>query len=384
MSINHQCSKTSTIWLAQSHLLAQRLGFENPAAYTLMKAKRSDLGRRLWWSIFARDNTLRMELGAPQRLQDTPYDVSSLSLDCFDLLPFSIKVQDCLPRASILKSPAIHRLLMQIAIRRTELVCHLSQVLTISSRLPLFTKAHHGISISFEEGLQSWNSDLRPELHFHSSSSAVVDYHSGLLSLLYLSTSNTLLRSRLQPVNSAVVDLGVRSNIERDTAKTLNIAGALYSSGACLPPTLGMGMVYNAVNLYVELAEWRKVKGVDPLYLDSAIVCLGALTKSQPRRTAVEIALCHLESRIRGLDGAECEVGSENPRRLEKTERKETVGHRDIPKSCYLGPQHSPQVGLDAADDHTEEDSISRSFDELFEWTMESEGNEQHLLSSRR
>lgn len=380
MSINHQCSKASTIWLAQSHLLAQGMGFENPAAYSLMKAERSDLGKRLWWSIFARDNTLRLELGAPQRLQDAPYDVPSLGLDCFDLLPFSTEVQDCLPRASIVKSPTIHRLLMQIAIRRTELVCHLSQIFAISSRLPLSTTAHQGMSIYFEESLQSWNSELEPDLHFHSSSSAVADYHCGLLSLLYLSTSNTLLRSRLQPVNSAVIDLGIRSNIERDTAKTLNIARALYSSGACLPPTLGMGIVYNAVNLYAELAEWRKAKGGDPLYLDSAIVCLCALTKSQPRRTAVEIALYHLGNRIRGLESAECEAGSEHPRRPENTEREETVRRQGVAKRSYLGQQDSPEVYLDAAEAQTEEYSISRSFDELLEWTMESEDNEQHLL----
>ncbi|KAK4941411.1 hypothetical protein LTR10_018680 [Elasticomyces elasticus] len=381
MSINHQCSKTSTIWLAQSHLLAHRLGFENPAAYSLMKVELSSLGKRLWWSIFTRDNTLRLELGTPQRLQDTPYDVPFLSLDCFDLSAFSTNVQENLSRATLVDSPKTHRLLMQMAIRRTELICHLSQISTISGKLPVLAKAFQGISIYFEQALRRWDSELEPELRFlPGGPSPAFDYQCALLSLLFLSTSNTLLQSRLQPVNSDVVDLGVRSSIERDTGKGLKIVQELYSSGLWLPSTLGMGMVYNAVNLYVGLAEWRKTRRADTLDLEAAIVCLRALGKSQDRRTAVEVAMYHLESRIRALCVENCNASSENSKLLERLARKENVNPFVTAKPSHTDQAKSPNISLSVAADEVEILSTGSSIDELFDWTMEAEDSEQDSL----
>ncbi|KAI1612745.1 hypothetical protein EDD36DRAFT_487828 [Exophiala viscosa] len=381
MSISHQCSKTSTIWLAQGHLLAQRLGFENAAAYSLMKVERSNSGKRLWWSIFVRDNTLRLELGTPQRLQDTPYDVPFLSLDCFDLSPFPTHVQDDLSGATVVDSPKMHRLMMQLAIRRTELVCHLSQISAISSKLPVLAKVFQGVSIYFEQALRRWDSELEPELRFNPGApSPVLDYHRGLLSLLFLSTSNTLLQSRLQPASSDVVDLGVRSSIERDTGKGLKIVQELYSSGSWLPPTLGMGLVYNAINLYVGLAEWRKTRRSCPLHLDEAVVCLRSLGKSQHGRTAIGVALYHLESRIKRLGVEPRNAGPEDAKLLEKLGRKDDVNPFVTAKGSHTEHLNSPNMTLDSADDQLEAMSAGSSIDELFDWAMEPQDTQPHSL----
>ncbi|KAK4934570.1 hypothetical protein LTR10_024206 [Elasticomyces elasticus] len=301
MSINHESSRTSTIWLAHSHLAAQKLGLENRGAYLLMKIDQSNLSKRLWWSIYVRDNTLRLELGSPLRLQEVPYHVPLLNLDCFNLSPFSTLVQSRLPEAPYLQKPEIHEMLMQIAIQRSGLVCQLSQILAMPARMSVSSKVQQDESVYFDQALREWDWELEPDLRFEPKSSRVFEYHCGLLSLLYLSTSNALHLIRLQPRSGAIGLDRIRTDVEHNTGQALNTASALYLSGSLIPPTMGMGMVYNAVNLSVTLAKWRKLSLVESLPLDSAIICLRALVESQPRGTAMEIALCHLGSRMQSL-----------------------------------------------------------------------------------
>lgn len=304
----------STIWLAQSHLIAQRLGLENRSTYSMMRPEKANLCKRLWWSIFIRDNVLKMELGTPQRIQDVSNEVPTLTVEAFNLQPFSEVVRNALPDATIVDNAEIHRQLAELTVRRADLACHLSQISTLH-KVPT-PSIMQSQSVYFEQALRNWCSDLDPRLRFKPGSSRVFDYHSGVLGMLYFSTSNALLQNHLQPSPvSAATDLAVRQKIEKDTRKILNIARTLYQSEACFPPTLGMGMVYNAVSLYVGLAEWRSTATdlknhrhhhhhplENSLPLDPAIKCLCALIKSTPRGTAVEVALCHLESRINALD----------------------------------------------------------------------------------
>ncbi len=343
MSINHQCSKTSTIWLALSHLTAQRMGLENPNTYSTTSSKRAGLYQRLWWSIFTRDTTLRLELGTPQRFQDfSSYDcMPPLTEDCFDTSgSFSASVRAQLPNATQVQRPDVHRRLVELAVRRAELVAVLAQILAVATNndnskgfLPPSSSPTrtHEISVHFERALRKWCSGLENSgLHNNGEpTSKTFEYHCGLLSILYFSTSNALLQRHLQPSPiSTVVDSAVRTKVERDTKKALDVAKALYTPssgypGSPFPPTLGMGLAYNAINLFVGLAEWRSTKRAAAadnddnddddddddtsttsllLPLDPAIKCLCALIKSTPRGTAVEIALSHLESRIKALD----------------------------------------------------------------------------------
>ena len=62
-----------------------------------------------------------------------------------------------------------------------------------------------------------------------------------------------------------------------------------------------MGMVYSTVNLSVSLAEWKHAKHTEPSLISAVNVCLSALIQSQPRLTAVKIALCDLKARMREL-----------------------------------------------------------------------------------
>ena len=363
LSINHQCSKTSTVWLTHSHVAAQRLGLENKSSYSMMKPDKSNLCKRLWWSLFIRDNTLRLELGTPQRFQDTPYDVPPLTIESFDLSEFPVTLRHALPDAILVQNAEIHRRLALLAIRRAELACHLSQILAISNKPPMpHTAKSRRLSIYFEQSLENWYTEHEPHLRFDPGHSPVLDHHCGLLSLLYFGSSNALLKEHLQQSpDSSAVDLAVRLKMENDTRKALNVARTLYMSGSYIPPTLGMGMVYNAVNVFVQLAEWRKCKKATPLPLDPAIKCLCALIKSTTRGTAVEIALCHLESRIKALDVPTSDTSS-------ALLKAGLVIDDDLSSSLRSSPQASLLDGREG-----EDGEHGVSIDELFDMAIRSD-----------
>ncbi|KAK4948085.1 hypothetical protein LTR10_013139 [Elasticomyces elasticus] len=370
MSINHECSRTSTIWLAHSHLAAQKLGLESPGAYLLMGVEQSKLCIRLWWSIYIRDNTLRLEIGSPQLLQDVHYHAPRLSLDCFDLSPFSTTIQCSLSEAPFLQNLEIHRMLMQIAIERTGLVCQLSQILALRNRMSDFPRVRpDGPAYYLAQALRRWESELEPGLRFESKSSQVFEYHCGILSLLYLSTFNALLQTRFQPQSCDMRLDAIRSNVEHNNGKALDIARTLYLSGSRIPPTLGMGMVYNAVSLSITLAKWLGPSLAEPLRLDSAILCLCALVESQPRGTAVEIALCRLGSRIQGLL-------TESGGKVKGTKRRgrdKIAVALDIAREIDAEEQNISAGSVERGP--LENRAVSPSLDTLFDWTISSDGS---------
>ncbi|RVX71602.1 hypothetical protein B0A52_03786 [Exophiala mesophila] len=309
LSINHQCSKTSTVWLAHSHLTAQRLGLDRPSVYTGMRGQRAKLCKRLWWSMFLRDNTLRLELGTPRHFQDVSPDMPALTEDCFDITEFPTHLKELLPDASIVVDQDIHRKLMLMSVRRAELATHLAHILSLASQLSESissntTASMESISVLYENQLRGWLSRLNKDTQFSPrTDSHILAYHSGLLSMLYLSASNALLQHHLAGTYSSYVDLAVRSQMENDTERLLDIARILYqTSSTCFPPTLGMGLVYNAINRFIALADWRRLHAAPSLVLNPAIKCLCALIKSTPRGTAVAVALAHLEAKIKALD----------------------------------------------------------------------------------
>lgn len=374
MSINHQCSKSSTIWLAQSHLAAQRMGIERRVMYSRMSFDKPSPSQRLWWSIFVRDSTLRLELGTTQKLQDFAYDVPALTVSCFDLSQFPVAVQQAFPDVTVVNNPKVFRQLTKLAVHRAELACHLSQILAVTHKtsLPLPQPLAHpntsgAVAVYFEKILRNWRSRLEHSLVHDSGFSRVFDYHRGLLWILYFSTSNALLQRHLsQSPNSKVVDAAVRCKVESDTRKTLAIARTLYLSGAHLPPTLGMGMVYNAVNLWVGLAEWQRAKTTDaaPLSLELAIGCLCALIKPTARGTAVQSALSRLEARVKALEELQLR-GSLNLASVS-------------PDPCVEPPFSTPyqveSLTPSSGESFSETESPIMSIDDLFDMVIHADG----------
>ena len=259
--------------------------------------------------MFLRDNTLRLELGTPRHFQDVSPDMPALTEDCFDITEFPTHLKELLPDASIVVDQDIHRKLMLMSVRRAELATHLAHILSLASQLSESissntTASMESISVLYENQLRGWLSRLNKDTQFSPrTDSHILAYHSGLLSMLYLSASNALLQHHLAGTYSSYVDLAVRSQMENDTERLLDIARILYqTSSTCFPPTLGMGLVYNAINRFIALADWRRLHAAPSLVLNPAIKCLCALIKSTPRGTAVAVALAHLEAKIKALD----------------------------------------------------------------------------------
>lgn len=260
--------------------------------------------------MFLRDNTLRLELGTPRHFQDVSPDMPALTQDCFDMTEFPSHLKDLLPNASIVVDQDIHRKLMLMSVRRAELATHLGHILALATQLNESVSASaaantmQSVSVLYENQLRGWLSRLNKDTQFSPrTDSHILAYHSGLLSMLYLSASNALLQHHLAGTYTTYIDMAVRSQMENDTERLLDIARILYqTSSTCFPPTLGMGLVYNAINRFITLAEWRRLHAAPSLLLSPAIKCLCALIKSTARGTAVAVALAHLESKIKALD----------------------------------------------------------------------------------
>ncbi|OQV03619.1 Fungal specific transcription factor domain-containing protein [Cladophialophora immunda] len=300
MSVSHQCSKTSTIWHAQAHLFVQKLGLEDKRTYLVVKSALSRLYKRLWWSLFVRDYTLKMEIGAAQHFQETSYQVPDLTLDCFDTSAFPLFAQQMLPRAKILKETHLYLRLAWLAIQKAELVCHLREIYMVRSQSD--RARYHRIFRFLEQNLSAWVSGFDVGLPYDPGECQVFDYHRGLLMISYFSTSNILLQGFLQPPHTEEGDSRIRLKVETNTRRLLEQADELYRSERRLPPTLGMGMIYNAISLYLELEEWRRTRTAELASLEPAFRCLAGLKRSAPKETSLQMALGHLQNRITILE----------------------------------------------------------------------------------
>src|SRR5436190_22576994 len=116
-------------WMGICVSLANTIGLHRDPTNSCMNLRCQRLWKRIWWSTYTRDRLIALGMRRPTRIEDKDCDVPMLTLDDFEVKPFSQEVQQMIGDCELLCNVGCERDLADMFIEKAKLCLCISNVL---------------------------------------------------------------------------------------------------------------------------------------------------------------------------------------------------------------------------------------------------------------
>ncbi|EZF33974.1 hypothetical protein H109_03942 [Trichophyton interdigitale MR816] len=314
-------------WMGVGLSLAHTIGLHRDPTTSNMDAKRQKLWKRIWWSAYTRDRLIALGMRRPTRIKDEDCDMPLLTIDDFDIAPFSTEVLQVLGDCELTQNVRYQKDLAMMFIEKTKLCLCISHVLsaqysvlghkfggtteTTMMLVPKKTATEACEVRACDIELESWRSGqpdvtvYRPSTSWSlSSGEEVLHLHRGLLQMIYLTTLSALHRPQVLPANStttieAELQSFSRAKVRLAAVEITKVAQELHTLDLTrYLPTSGVTVLLPAVIIHL-----LDIKSSD-INLRSASLgrfyqCMQILQRLREIYASADFATSFLEAAIR-------------------------------------------------------------------------------------
>lgn len=314
-------------WMGVSLSLAHTIGLHRNPANSNMDTRRQKLWKRIWWSTYTRDRLIALGMRRPTRIKDADCDVPVLTINDFELKPFSLEVVQVMGDCEMVRNVTQQRELATMFVEKAKLCLCISQVLTAQysvlshkfggtteTTMMLMPKkaASETCDVSkCDDDLESWLAALPEAARYRTRSSTslshgeeVLHLHRALLKMIYLTTSSALHRPQVLPavpiptVEPELQTLS-RAKVRHAAVEITNIAQDLHTLDLTrYLPTTGVTVLLPAVIIHL-----LDIKSSDISIRNSSLhrfyQCMQILQRLREMYASADYATSFLEAAIR-------------------------------------------------------------------------------------
>ncbi|KAM5469102.1 hypothetical protein MauCBS54593_004454 [Microsporum audouinii] len=267
-------------WMGVSLSLAHTIGLHRDPTSSNMHPKRQKLWKRIWWSTYTRDRLIALGMRRPTRIRDEDCDVPLLTVDDFEIAPFSAGVLQVIGDCELTHNCEYQKDLAMMFIEKTKLCLCISHVLsaqysvlghrlggtteTTMMLVPKKTATEACEVRACDIALDSWKSGLPDAAVYRPATSwsltqgeEVLQLHRNLLQMIYLTTLSALHRPQVLPTNSlATVEAELqsysRAKVRHAAVEITKVAQELHSLDLTrYLPTSGVTVLLPAVIIHL-------------------------------------------------------------------------------------------------------------------------------------
>ncbi|KAK2865033.1 hypothetical protein FQN49_003979 [Arthroderma sp. PD_2] len=364
-------------WMGVSLSLAHTIGLHRNPASSNMNPKRQRLWKRIWWSTYTRDRLIALGMRRPTRIKDEDCDVPLLTVDDFELAPFSTEVLQVIGDCELTHNVGYQKDLAMMFIEKTKLCLCISHVLsaqysvlghkfggTTETTMMLVpkkatTEACEVRACDIElEGWKTAQPDVtvyRPSASWSlSRGEEVLHLHRGLLQMIYLTTLSALHRPQVLPTNSlptveAELQAFSRSKVRHAAIEITKVAQELHSLDLTrYLPTSGVTVLLPAVIIHL-----LDIKSSDTNIRSSSLgrfyQCMQILQRLREIYASADFATSFLEAAIRKA-GVHISIEPTDQDKQQKPKPEPTLNTLTPPpdpaSECFIDPALSLKSDL--------------------------------------
>lgn len=314
-------------WMGVSLSLAHTIGLHRNPANSNMHPRRQKLWKRIWWSTYTRDRLIALGMRRPTRVKDEDCDVPLLTVDDYEIKPFSSESLQIIGGCKMAQDVDHQRHLALMFVEKAKLCVCISHVLaaqysvlshkfggtteTTMMLVPKKAAAETCEVTRCDQELERWMRNLPEEARYRPSPSlrlpngeGILHLHRALLRMVFLTTTSALHRPQVLPVNpyptiaAELQDIS-RAKVRHAAIEITNIAQDLHTLDLTrYLPTTGVTVLLPAVIIHL-----LDVKSNDPNIRTASLSrfhqCMQILQRLRDIYASADFATSFLEAAIR-------------------------------------------------------------------------------------
>ncbi|KAL1968165.1 hypothetical protein VTN77DRAFT_2000 [Rasamsonia byssochlamydoides] len=167
--------KDTRYWLGAAISLAQTGGMHMLSKLSLLSPKERRVRKRIWWSLYIRDQQVAAAFGLPARIRDEDCDIPMPEESDFE-------EEGPVSNPAIFGTPRPEHALYMIQMTR---LARLLREVVWTAYLPGKLRAEQGERDRLRQRLMQWEAELPPELKLHDATERGTMYFAGMLHMAY-------------------------------------------------------------------------------------------------------------------------------------------------------------------------------------------------------
>ena len=315
-------------WMGVSLSLAHTIGLHRDPANSQMDKRRQQLWKRIWWSTYCRDRLIALGMRRPMRVHDDDSDVPPLTVDDYELKPFSADVVRLLGGSEILTNVDYQTELALMFIGKVKLCLVVSRVLlaqysvlshkfggtmeTTMMLVPKKSSAEADEVRRCDAQLENWLVSVPSRIQYSPSVAGVklsegeeaLHMHRALLKMVHLSTMSALHRPQVLPASPVPLVDGElqemsRKRVRYAAVEITNVAQDLHDLDLIrFLPTTGVTVILPAIIIHL-LDIKASDAAVRMISLQRFNQCMRILQRLREIYASADFATSFLEAAIR-------------------------------------------------------------------------------------
>ncbi|KAL1979579.1 hypothetical protein VTN96DRAFT_5552 [Rasamsonia emersonii] len=167
--------KDTRYWLGAAISLAQTGGMHMLSKLSLLSPKERRVRKRIWWSLYIRDQQVAAAFGLPARIRDEDCDIPMLEESDFE-------EEGPVGNPAIFGTPKVEHALYMIQMTR---LARLLREVVWTAYLPGKLRAEQAERDRLRQRLMQWEAELPPELKLQDATERGTMYFAGMLHMAY-------------------------------------------------------------------------------------------------------------------------------------------------------------------------------------------------------